>query len=176
MSNEAEGTGTSSKPGEDIYSYEYRHKKFTEHQGSVRNRYDRNGCKVLFKLSFDEWDAIWQASGRWQDRGRTRGCYCMSRYNDLGHYELGNVFIQPIGDNTRESNARYTHSEEVRRKISANRKLQHVATGPNHWNAKAIMTPDGEFETIRLAAKHYGCTAENLGYRIKKKKEGWYLL
>jgi hypothetical protein len=30
-------------------------------------------------ISFEEWLAMWTESGQWDNRGRERGCYCMSR-------------------------------------------------------------------------------------------------
>lgn len=30
-------------------------------------------------LTFDEWKQIWADSGEWDNRGRQKGCYCMTR-------------------------------------------------------------------------------------------------
>ena len=49
---------------------------------------------VEFKLSFEEWMTIWLESNSWMMRGKGRGKYNMSRINDTGAYEVGNVFIQ----------------------------------------------------------------------------------
>lgn len=59
--------------------------------------------KVDFNLTFEEWWDIWQQSGKWDERGRKRGQYVMSRCNDSGAYEVGNVFIQTCGDNARDA-------------------------------------------------------------------------
>lgn len=55
------------------------------------------------RLTFEEWFDIWWTSGYWFKRGRGVGTYCMSRYNDLGDYEIGNVFIQTNEQNTRDA-------------------------------------------------------------------------
>ena len=47
---------------------------------------------IEWKLTLPEWWTIWQASGRWSERGRGAG-YMMCRYGDKGAYEVGNVFI-----------------------------------------------------------------------------------
>lgn len=47
---------------------------------------------IEWSLSFRAWWEIWQASGKWADRGRGRG-YMMCRFADQGAYEVGNVYI-----------------------------------------------------------------------------------
>lgn len=58
---------------------------------------------IQFSLTFGQWLAIWQASGKLDQRGRGHGKYCMSRIKDSGGYELGNVHIQPCEQNSREA-------------------------------------------------------------------------
>lgn len=41
-------------------------------------------------------------SGKWDERGDTRGKYCMARFNDAGPYSTDNVKIILFEDNTRE--------------------------------------------------------------------------
>lgn len=76
-------------------------------------RLDVNGNVILFKLSFEDWIDIWLTSGHWFERGRNAGQYCMSRINDIGHYEVGNVFIQLHAQNTRDANKNYSHERRV---------------------------------------------------------------
>lgn len=71
-----------------------------------RTRLDVNGDPIEWHLTFDEWLQIWHDSGHWDERGPGRGQYVMSRYDDIGHYEAGNVFIQLGGKNIAESNRR----------------------------------------------------------------------
>lgn len=48
--------------------------------------------KIEWRLTLPEWWAIWEQSGRWQDRGVGRG-YMMCRMGDKGAYAVGNVYI-----------------------------------------------------------------------------------
>ena len=58
---------------------------------------------IDWQLTFDEWWNIWEQSGKYEQRGRGAGKYCMSRYNDTGPYAVNNVYIQTIDDNNREA-------------------------------------------------------------------------
>ena len=57
---------------------------------------------IVWKLTFEQWWAIWEKSGKWELRGRGRGKYCMGRYGDLGAYEDGNVAIVLQEVNTKD--------------------------------------------------------------------------
>jgi hypothetical protein len=54
---------------------------------------------IRFLLSFDEWWKIWQASGKWEQRGRLAGQYVMARFGDSGPYAANNVRICTKGEN-----------------------------------------------------------------------------
>lgn len=91
---------------------------FNRHKNRCDSKkFDRLGNNVKFLLSFDEWWAIWQASGKFAQRGRRKGDYVMSRVNDVGHYELGNVFIQTHSKNVADANTLYS---QIRRAAKAN--------------------------------------------------------
>lgn len=66
----------------------------------VRNAAARG---IAFKLTFPQWFAIWQTSGKLDQRGRGKGKYVMSRIKDDGCYEIGNVHIQSAVENSREA-------------------------------------------------------------------------
>ena len=78
--------------------------KFRWHQqkAQAKNRKDKNGDPIVWKLSFDEWITIWLDSGHWEQRGVGPGKYCMSRINDIGNYEVGNVKIKTMSENVIE--------------------------------------------------------------------------
>lgn len=57
---------------------------------------------IGFEMTLPEWWAIWQASGKWAQRGRGKG-YCMARKGDEGPYAVGNVYICTIGQNFSDS-------------------------------------------------------------------------
>ena len=69
---------------------------------------------IPFLISFEDWLDIWISSGHWEERGRGKDKYCMSRIGDLGAYEAGNVFIQSNSQNVRDAIAR----PEFKAKIS----------------------------------------------------------
>ena len=98
--------------------------KFTSHRHRCSDnvaRVDAVGERIRFKLSFEEWCEIWESSGKWKLRGTGTGKYCMSRYNDLGHYEIGNVSIILAVQNTVDASIgrRFKHTDEAKAKISA---------------------------------------------------------
>jgi DNA-binding CsgD family transcriptional regulator len=55
---------------------------------------------IDFRLTFPEWWDVWQESGHWEQRGRGKDKYCMSRIADSGAYELGNIEIITGGQNS----------------------------------------------------------------------------
>lgn len=57
---------------------------------SQRSNARRRG--VEWSISFWDWWSLWQASGKWDQRGRGTG-YMMCRFGDVGAYEVGNVYI-----------------------------------------------------------------------------------
>ena len=79
---------------------------YQTHRTHTNNKLDRSGTLVEFRLSFDEWCKVWLDSGKFDQRGCRKGQYVMSRYDDLGHYEAGNVFIQLHSDNISQGNSR----------------------------------------------------------------------
>jgi len=92
----------------------------------LRQRWRATHTRGLeWKLTFEEWWSIWEASGRWEQRGRTKDKYVMSRKNDCGAYEVGNVFIQLAGDNVSQARSGkpitkligVPRTEEVKQKI-----------------------------------------------------------
>ena len=58
---------------------------------------------IPFLLTLEEWCNIWEQSGKWALRGKGKGKYVMSRYKDVGAYEVNNVFIQLNESNVRDA-------------------------------------------------------------------------
>lgn len=54
---------------------------------------------IEWNISFREWWRIWQASGKWEQRGCWSQDYVMARIGDSGAYEVGNVYITTVIDN-----------------------------------------------------------------------------
>lgn len=71
---------------------------YNSHRGNARLR------NVEFLITFEEWWAIWDASGKWEQRGARRGGYVMGRFGDEGPYAPGNVKIHTHAENNAERN------------------------------------------------------------------------
>ena len=72
--------------------------QYAKHKENARRR------GIDFELTFDQWWAIWEKSGRWNNRGNRKGRYVMSRLNDVGPYAIGNVFIATFSSNVCDRN------------------------------------------------------------------------
>ena len=77
------------------------HGKAKQQYHNHKHRAKRKG--IGFEMTFDEWYNIWINSGHYHEKGTKRGQYVMSRYNDIGPYKVGNVYIQTVGENTKEA-------------------------------------------------------------------------
>ena len=71
---------------------------------------------ISFMLTFEQWMAIWTESGKLDQRGRGAQKFCMCRNNDVGPYEIGNVFIGTGRENVRDGNLGKLDSEETKLK------------------------------------------------------------
>ena len=81
--------------------------KFTDQ----KNKAGKRG--ILFKFTFPDWLEWWVNTGKWHERGKRPDQYCMSRYGDLGPYELGNVFCNTNLQNCISANLGRKHGPEV---------------------------------------------------------------
>jgi hypothetical protein len=77
--------------------------------------------QVPFLLTFDEWWAIWQESGKWEQHGRSNEQFCMARYRDQGPYAVGNVRICTCLENQLEK----VWGPETRKRMSEAAKRRH---------------------------------------------------
>lgn len=68
--------------------------KYNTHKATAKQR------GIEFKLSFPEWWSLWKPY--YAMRGTKKGCYCMCRKLDSGHYEVGNVRIDLVQSNGHE--------------------------------------------------------------------------
>lgn len=57
---------------------------------------------VTWGISFAQWLAVWNESGKLSLRGRGKGRYVMSRIKDTGGYVMGNVHVQLSTENNSE--------------------------------------------------------------------------
>jgi hypothetical protein len=82
---------------------------------STRGRVDKAGNPIEMRLSFDEWLTIWMDSGKIDSMGSGRGGYVLCRVGDLGHYEVGNVFVASGLDNVLDA---YEGLDEMAKNIN----------------------------------------------------------
>ncbi len=133
---------------------EFARLKWRGHGYYIKNqKKDRLGNPVEFRISFEDWIKIWLDSGHWFDRGASTGKYVMSRHNDIGHYEVGNVSIK-------------LHSENISEGHRGLKATNHQKKQSSLANSKKVSTPLGQFESRTTAAKHYNITPEGMGVRI----------
>ncbi len=72
--------------------------KYTQQKSHAKSR------GIEFLLTFEEWWSYW--TGVFHLRGKAPGQLCMSRYNDEGAYEVGNVSIKFHSENVAEARNR----------------------------------------------------------------------
>lgn len=61
--------------------------KYASHKASAKVR------GIEFVLTFRQWFDIWQASGKWDQRGSRSQDYVMARKKDRGAYSVDNVRV-----------------------------------------------------------------------------------
>ena len=102
-------------------------------QSSIKQAYASQKCAakkrgIDFNLTFEEWNHIWQVSGKWDERGRGSKKYCMARHRDIGPYSINNVSIITNHENLSYGNKdRWKDkivSDETKSKIKEARLLQ----------------------------------------------------
>lgn len=72
---------------------------------------------ITWDLSLAQWWDVWQTSGKWEQRGRGKGAYVMSRIQDAGGYEFGNVHVQLAEENSREAVKKWAGKAKANRGV-----------------------------------------------------------
>jgi len=152
---------------------------------------------IPFLLSFEQWLDIWTESGKLSQRGRGAEKFCMCRHEDIGPYEVGNVFIGINRENVRAGNLGKEVPKEVREKISlANKgkphewsrgdknpmhrpevkaKISAAIGGANHYKQRGVNTPQGYFVTSKAASEALGVPKPTIEWRARHNKFGFSL-
>lgn len=84
---------------------------FQCHKDSAKRR------DIPFLLTFEDWWSVWDASGKWKERGLGSDQYCMARNGDAGAYEIGNVRICTGRENRAEARKGKPLSEAHRKAL-----------------------------------------------------------
>jgi transposase len=77
--------------------------RVTSHKAArayVQHKRNSDARGIEFSLTFPQWWAVWQKSGKWDERGRAK--YVMARNGDIGAYSVGNVRICTSSENIKE--------------------------------------------------------------------------
>lgn len=113
--------------------YVQRH-KYACHKGKAKHR------GIPFNLTYEQWWNIWEQSGKWEERGSGLNQYVMSRINDQGAYEIGNVIIQLASQNKKEGNLgrKIPRTKEHQEKLTAS--IKRTMSDPNWVNPKKGIT------------------------------------
>jgi hypothetical protein len=150
--------------------------RYAEHRRNAARR------AIPFLLTFDQWWAWWQEDGRWERRGRHTGALVMARYGDTGPYAVGNIYAATPRQNIAEAAALHLVADpDFYRKIGsqsaatyyASGRIHHTKDRPNHHRRRPIVTPDGHFPSLALAADHYGIAPNAALKRAQRGWKGW---
>lgn len=68
----------------------------------IQQRNQAQWREEVWTISFEEWKQLWAESGQWYNRGRERGCYCMTRKDREGPWSVNNVHIVTREQHSRE--------------------------------------------------------------------------
>ncbi len=77
---------------------------------STVGRVDKLGNAIEMRLTYEEFKILWAEFGRLPGHP-----YVISRKDDIGHYEINNVFIQHTRDNSTQAMG---HNTELDKKIN----------------------------------------------------------
>jgi hypothetical protein len=85
-----------------------------------QTRYIQQKCQadqrnIEWLFTFESWWKMWEESGKWNERGRKTGQYCMARKGDIGPYSPDNVDIILVTRNSSDAhkNGRISYSGRV---------------------------------------------------------------
>lgn len=113
---------------------------------------------IEWRFTFTEWWRVWQESGKWELRGRTKGLcgWEMSRPGDVGPYSPENVVIVPHRVNM----------ADVHQRLRKQRPSQAARTSPpDPKYAKQVMTVAANVERAASMFRD-GCTFTEIGAAV----------
>lgn len=134
---------------------------------------------IEFRLTLREWLDWW--GDDIDKRGVGSQDLCMMRPGDIGSYEFGNIVKGTCSQNhkdakhlppppcDKEANSIRSKAWHAAR-IAAGESWHLSVRGDGHPKSKSVITPDGRFGSIALAAEHYGITRAAMHQRINNWK------
>lgn len=152
-------------------------------KASCNSKLDALKNPVEMRLSFEEWLDIWMQSGHWEKRGKLKNQYCMCRKNDIGHYEVGNVYIDLSSANSSMAlvaERTIEYREMMRQKyLGKSRPIEMWdkirETKIKNGRYKSVISEvDGKgFISIADAARYYNLDPSTINDRCKKQIKGF---
>lgn len=150
---------------------------------ACENKLDKNKNKVDMKLTFEQWLKIWVDSGKIYQRGKRIGQYCMCRNDDIGHYEIGNVYIDlasknssmaPVAERTDE------YREMMRQKyigkarpFEVMEKSRQTKLEKGYFKSVYSENDNMKFNSIAEASRYYNLDPSTIDARCKKQIKGF---
>lgn len=126
------------------------------------HRYRAKKRGIGFELTFEQWYQWWLDHGidknyppETHNLGHGPDFLCMCRYNDIGPYALNNIYCATDKQNAYDRN------------------VNKPMLGPLNPQAKPIRTPDGMFDTLTEAAKHYNVKVQAIYMRLRRNKKDY---
>ena len=74
------------------------HKKY---RVFIQQRNQANFRKEEWTMTFAEWKSVWDQSGQWENRGRTKDTFCMTRLDVEKPWTVDNAIIVTRHDHAR---------------------------------------------------------------------------
>lgn len=145
------------------------------------HRWNAKRRSIPFRFTFLEWIDWW--GDDYVKRGRTGDALVMARRGDAGAYEAANVFKCAQKENI----AQACGTPEGRQRASEQMSAYHVARKARgvkshlerrdgHPAAHAVITPEGRFGSITLAAEHYGYSTKKMSRLLQADSANYRLL
>ncbi len=120
---------------------------------------------IEFDITFEDWFAWWEATGKFHLRGPYVGNYVMARFNDMGAYRLGNIKCITVTENQNEGNIGRIHSEEIRKKCAGFKGRKHT----KETLKKMSLSQSGK-NNPRYGKKHSEETKRKMSLSAKARK------
>jgi hypothetical protein len=89
--------------------------KYNSHKHSSKYR------EIEFNITFDEWYNWWLSNGVDKNQIqpiKTASTLCMCRFNDIGSYQLDNIYADTISNNSITANQGRKHSDDTKKLMS----------------------------------------------------------
>ena len=152
-------------------------------QKASHQKVNAAGRTIKWDLSFKDWLEAWEQSGKWSQRGRRTGDYCLCRIDRQGDFTKDNIKIQDSWERQRVNFQGKSKPQSQRDKMSASakgrpkspehiEKIRQSNTG-NH-GPKPVMTPMGRFDSQAKAAEAYGVKPGVIKHRMNRYPEEYY--